>query len=227
MLSKTSLRAANSVSSRRLIWALAAVAAFALFLWLGRFVTTNGEPPGFWAGELPLLNHSTLVAWWLTWACYPKVLIPICLVLLVVAWRFPAWRGRVLLSVVLLLLSWRGADFFQHFFARPRRLDWVVRHETSFSYPSSHAAIVTGFYALWAMLLYLSDLPSSVRRLSVLLLLLFSAAVCWSRLALGAHYLTDIAGGILLGIAFVSGAAALVPAGFFRGVAGRLSSSAE
>jgi membrane-associated phospholipid phosphatase len=215
------------VSSRRLTGALVAVAAFALFVWLGRFVTANGEPPGPWARELPLVNHSTLVAWWLTWACYPKVLIPICLALLTLAWRFPAWRGRVFLSVVLLLLCWRGADFFQHFFGRPRRLDWVVKHETSFSYPSSHAAIATGFYALWAMLLYLSDLPSGIRRVSALLLLLFCAAVCWSRLALGAHYLTDVAGGILLGIVLVSGAGAFVPAGFFGGVAGRLSSSAE
>lgn len=213
--------------SRRLICASVALAAFALFVWLGRFVITNGEPPGLWARELALVNHSTLVAWWLTWLCYPKVLIPICFALLILAWRFPGWRGRVLLSVVLLLLCWRGADFFQHFFARPRRLDWVVKHETSFSYPSSHAAIVTGFYALWAMLLYLSDLPNGIRRLSALLLLVFCAAVCWSRLALGAHYLTDVAGGILLGIALVSAAAAFVPAGFFGSVAGRLSSSAE
>jgi membrane-associated phospholipid phosphatase len=212
---------------RRVSNAVLALLALGLFFALGRDVVAHGEPPMFLASERSLINHSTLVGWWLTWACYPKVLVPICVALLVLAWRFQGWRGRVALSIVLLLLCWQGADFFQHFFARPRRLDWVVKHETSFSYPSSHAAIVTGFYALWAVLLYYSDLPRAVRRAGVVLLLLLSLAVCWARLALGAHYITDLVGGALLGVAFVLAAAAIVPGVFSRGVAGRLSSSAE
>jgi undecaprenyl-diphosphatase len=204
-----------------------AVMALGFFFALGRYVVANGEPPGLWTWERSLVNHSTLVAWWLTWACYPKVLIPICVGLLILAWRFPEWRGRVVLSIGLLLLCWLGADFFQHFFARPRRLDWVVKHETAFSYPSSHAAITTGFYAFWAVLFYFSDLPGGVRKVGAFLLLLFALAICWSRLALGAHYLTDIAGGVLLGVAFVGAAAAIVPVAFSRGIAGRMSSAAE
>jgi undecaprenyl-diphosphatase len=204
-----------------------ALVALGFFFMLGRDVVAHGEPPMLWASERSLLNHATLVGWWLTWACYPKVLIPVCVGLLIVAWRFQEWRGRIVLSIVLLLLCWQGADFFQHFFARPRRLDWVVKHETSFSYPSSHAAIVIGFYALWAILLYYSDLPWAARRVGAILLLLLSLAVCWARLALGAHYLTDLVGGALLGIALVLGATTIVPAAFSRGVAGRLSSPAE
>jgi membrane-associated phospholipid phosphatase len=190
--------------------AAVAVVAFAAFLALG-FAVKPGEPSAFVAWEVALQNHADLIAWWLTWACYPQLLLPLGIVLLIVAWRVPAWRARIIFSVVVLLLCWQGADVFQHFFARPRRLDWVVKHETAFSYPSSHAAIVTGFYLLWAAMLYASDLPRAVRTAVPGLLVLLALGVGWSRLALGAHYLTDLFGGALLAAAIVAAALAAVP----------------
>jgi undecaprenyl-diphosphatase len=168
-----------------------------------------------------------LIAWWLTWSCYVDVLVPVAIVLLVVAWRVPAWRSRIILSVVVLLLCWRGADFFQHVFSRPRQLDWVVKHETSFSYPSSHATIATGFYAFWALMLAGSELPRTIRRVASSLLVLLALAICWARLALGAHYVTDLIGGALLGVAIVSVALAIVPVNIFAPVAGRASRAEE
>lgn len=211
-----------------IIWGIAAVLAFAAFIVLGRDVVANGEPPIFSGWERSLVDHSTLIAWWLTWSCYPAVMVPLCIVLLVVAWRAPAWRTRALVGIALLLLSWRGADFFQHFFARPRRGDWVVKHETSFSYPSSHAAIATGFYAYWGAMLYASDLPPAARVGGGSLLILLALAICWARLALGAHYVTDLIGGALLGIAFISALLAAVPNVLpSKVVAGRPSAAAE
>lgn len=172
--------------------------------WLGSMATHRGEPAGWMPAERALVNHSTLIAWWLTWFCYPQLLIPICVALIVLAWRVPAWRSRVALSIVVLLLSWRGADFFQRVFGRPRRLDWVVKHERSFSYPSSHAAIVAGFYWLWAWMLAWSELPGWLRYTSSAALVALGVAICWSRLALGAHYATDLIGGSALGLAFAS-----------------------
>ena len=198
-----------------------AVVAFAAFLALGFAVTHGGEPAPLAAWAHALLDHGTLVAWWLTWSCYPQVLVPVAVVLLVIAWRVPSWRARIVFSVILLLLCWQGADLFQHVFMRPRRLDWVVRHEHAFSYPSSHAAIATGFYALWAAMLYASDLPRGARAVAATCLLLLALAVCWSRLAVGAHYVTDLLGGVLLAIALVAGALALVPVKVFASPAGR------
>lgn len=190
--------------------AVIAAIAFGAFLALG-FAVKPGEPPALAGWEIALQNHSDLIAWWLTWACYAQLLLPLAIVLLIVAWRVPAWRARIIFSVVMLVLSWQGADVFQHFFARPRRLDWVVKHETAFSYPSSHAAIATGFYVLWAAMLYASDLPRAVRTVVPVLLVLLALGVCWSRLALGAHYLTDLFGGALLAAALVAAALAVVP----------------
>jgi undecaprenyl-diphosphatase len=188
---------------------LVAAAAFAIaFAALGIQVTRFGETPVLVSLESALVNHSTLVAWWLTWACYPLVLGPVGIVLLIVAWRVPAWRGRILFSLGALLVCWLAADLFQHVFARPRRLDWVVKHETSFSFPSSHAAISVGFYGLWAYLIAWSDLPW--RRVLAWLLVALVLAVLWSRLALGAHYATDLLGGAFLALAVLcAGAGAL------------------
>jgi membrane-associated phospholipid phosphatase len=212
---------------RRERWGFAAIVSAALFAWLGFSVTRYGEPAAFAGVERALVNHSTLVAWWITWSCYIQVLVPLCVVLLLIAWRFPEWRARILFSIVVLLLCWRGVDLLQHVFARPRRLDWVVKHETTYSYPSSHAAIATGFYALWAVMLATSELSRRTRVIEAGLLILLALAICWSRLALGAHYLTDLAGGALFAIAIVSAAAAVVPFNVFSPPAGRPYPPAE
>ena len=190
---------------------LVAIVALGAFFALGFAVVRGGEPAALFGWEVSLQNHSTLVAWWLTWACYPQALLPVGVVLLLVAWRVPSWRARIVFSVVVLVACWQAADLFQHFFMRPRRFDWVVRRETAFSYPSSHAAIATGFYLLWAWMIAVSDLPRGVRAVVPALLAVLAVAVCWSRLALGAHYLTDVAGGALLAVAIVSTGLAAFP----------------
>jgi membrane-associated phospholipid phosphatase len=227
--SKISLPAASDVSARSAAtrYGLLGLGAFAAFVLLGNFVVARGEPMLFQAWMRALLDHSTLVAWWITWACYPSVLVPVCLVVLIVAWRVPQWRTRALLSIALLLLCWRAADLFQSDFLRVRPQPMFYKQETSGSYPSSHAAIATGFYALWGLLLYLSDLPKGIRIGGAASVALFAVAICWSRLALGAHYVTDLIGGALLAISIVSATAAFAPSAFLEPVAGRLSGAAE
>jgi undecaprenyl-diphosphatase len=197
-----------------------ALVSWSLFVLLGLYVVRNGEPAALAALQQSLVNHSTLLAWWITWSCYVQVIGPIAALLLIVALLVKTWRTRILFSIVMLLLCWRVADFLQHYFARPRPMDWVVKHETAFSYPSSHAAIAFGFYGLWAVMIYWSDLPAGVRRVGALLLALLTVAICWSRLALGAHYVTDLLGGALLAIGLVAAGLAVVPIAPFR-IAGR------
>ncbi|MGB8519888.1 MAG: phosphatase PAP2 family protein [Candidatus Tumulicola sp.] len=205
----------------RIAYALSAAVAASLFVTLGLDVTRSGEPASFVAMERTLLGQGALVAWWLTWTCYPYVLAPLAVALLAIAWRVPAWRTRILFSIVMLLLCWRGADLAQHYFMRPRRLDWLVKHEGAFSYPSSHAAIATGFYALWAAMLYTSDLPRRACTVAAACLLLLAIAICWARLALGAHYLTDLVGGALLAAALVAAGIAVLPVKVFASAEAR------
>lgn len=213
----------NSSPARRgFAWrcAVLAVALWALFALLGVLVVRNGEPPLLAAIQRAAGDRSTLVAWWLTWFGYLDVLGPVAIALLIVAWRAPAWRRQIFFSIAMLLLCWRAADFFQRVFDRARPLDWVVKHETAFSYPSSHAAIAVGFYGLWAVMLFWSAPRSSGRRLAGAALALLAVGICWSRLALGAHYVTDLAGGALLAAGIVAAGLVIVPVAPFH-IAGR------
>jgi membrane-associated phospholipid phosphatase len=117
--------------------------------------------------------------------------------------------------ILSLLIAWRGTDAWQHFFARPRRPDWVIKHELSFSYPSSHTAIATAFYLVLAIFIARSTLPGRAWIASAIVVL--AVAIMWSRLALGAHYLTDILGGILWGCTIVAILAACWPTNVFEG----------
>jgi undecaprenyl-diphosphatase len=190
------------------------VVAIGLFLLLARAVGRNPDPPWLMRFEVPLVNHSTLIAWWLTWLCYAEVVVPVCLVLIVVAVFHRWWRARTTFAIVSELVAWRGADAFQKLFMRPRRLDWVVKHETSFSFPSSHAAITVGFYAVLAVFVWQSRFPGC-RAVAVVIGLL-CCGIIWSRLALGAHYATDLAGGALLALAVVGALAAVWPRNVFE-----------
>ncbi len=208
--------------NRRMVSLAVAIVACASCFLLGHAVGREPDPGPMYVVETTWVNHATLIAEFFTWVCYPYVLGPICIALVVIAVRVPEWRGPIAFAILALLLAWRGADFAQHYFARPRRLDWIVKHETSFSYPSSHASIVTAFYLLWSLLIARSALAG--RATVAVLVALVGFGIMWSRLALGAHYLTDILGGVLLGIAVVATLSALWPANVFEG---RIGASLE
>lgn len=183
------------------LFASAAIVLFALFFLLGGYVTRHGEPAVLWAFAQAVRGHALGLAWAFTNAGWAKVLAPLYFVCLVLAAVNPRWRVRALYVVSVALVSWGAADGFQRFFARPRRGDWLIRHEHAFSYPSSHAAIATGFYFLWAVVLLLSaELAAPVRYGCFVVLAAFTLGIVWSRLALAAHYPTDVIGGIMLGL---------------------------
>jgi undecaprenyl-diphosphatase len=186
-----------------------------MFLILGRAVDHAPDPGWIMIYEIGWVNHSTLIAWWFTCCGYPYVLVPVCLISIVIAIRYPQWRSRVTFAIVSLLIAWQGTDAWQHFFGRPRRLDWVLKHETSFSYPSSHTAIATAFYFLLAVFVARSALPGRAWFASAIAAL--ALGIMWSRLDLGAHYLTDIVGGILWGSTIVAALAACWPTNVFEG----------
>lgn len=80
---------------------------------------------------------------------------------------------------------------------RPHFTD-PVAHAAGQAYPSGHA--LTSFVAVLALL---AICPPRVRRLALAPAVLVIAAVGFSRLILGVHYLSDVVGGWLLGAAWV------------------------
>lgn len=155
------------------------------------------------AGEAPRLALTfTESCWW-----QPLVVLAIAIVL--IAMRYPSWRARAVFAIVTALCTWQLSDVLKNVFRRPRPDYWKLIHEPTYSYSSGHAMFALLVYGLWAWFVWNSALPQRVRALVAPLLFLWGCGVIWSRLALGAHYVTDLIGGLLLGASAISLASAI------------------
>jgi len=129
------------------------------------------------------------------------VLLP--LVVMVAAWL--AWHR-----------SWRTAGYWlgavvfaealvkvlKFALGRGRPLDLYVGNE-QFSFPSGHAAATTVILGFLAFLLSRGQ-SSAIRLAFAIACAIYVTLVAFSRLYLGAHWLSDVVGGISLGVAWVA-----------------------
>jgi len=187
-----------------------AVGAALLVGFIGYGVTI--APPGAFdragravAGEWP---HVALV---FTASCWWPSLVALGVAALVFAAFVPAWRPRVVFSVLTTAVAWQASDAVKNVFARTRPEYWLLHQETSASYPSGHAMFAVVVFGLWSYYVATSALPLGLRRVLSILIALWGVGVIWSRLALGAHYVTDLIGGVLFGIAMLAVASAIAP----------------
>jgi len=173
------------------------------FVLLG--IVVSGRPPSLFdvAGRA-LAGHGTPVALLITRAGTFPVYAAIAVVLLLAGLYERRWLRAVLVSIVTLVAAWQISDACKALFHRPRPSYWTGIHETSASYPSGHATLVIAFYGFWTAVAWASNLPLDIKRWSRIAFALWALAIGWSRLALGAHYLTDVVGGYLLGAAMAS-----------------------
>jgi undecaprenyl-diphosphatase len=95
-------------------------------------------------------------------------------------------------------------------FHRARPDAWLHIHETDLSFPSGHAVTAIVFFVGFAILVWHAPLPRPVAGTIVALLLVCAVGIPWSRMALAAHYFTDVLAGLLLGTAFACAAFALI-----------------
>ena len=185
---------------RSLLIALIAAAAYAA---LG-FDVSHAPPRGIDLAGRALAGEAPELALVFTASCWWYVLVALGILAIVAAIRRPAWRERAIASIVTVVVAWQTSDGLKNVFRRPRPDYWILIHERSFSYSSGHAMFATIVYALWAWFVWHSALPRTARLIAAPLLFLWAAGILWSRLALGAHFVTDLAGGILLGITMLA-----------------------
>jgi undecaprenyl-diphosphatase len=138
---------------------------------------------------ISLVGSSSVLSW----------LVVIATVLLVV-------RGRYRLALYL-PVTWLGAVGLDPALkAAVGRLRPVVAHPVATaggnSFPSGHSlGSIAGYGAL--LLVFLPALPRRARKPVTAAVVLLVAAVGFSRLALGVHYLSDVLGALALGIAWL------------------------
>ncbi|MGV1036511.1 MAG: phosphatase PAP2 family protein [Candidatus Nanopelagicales bacterium] len=130
----------------------------------------------------------------------PAVMLVLCLVAAAFIWR-KAHDGFGALSLVTAVGLAAGASFVgKATFARTRPpAAWAVNPEASSSFPSAHVAVIVA--AVTVLLWWgVPRVPTNWRIGLVAAGVVLCAFVAASRLYLGAHWLTDILAGLLVGL---------------------------
>lgn len=108
------------------------------------------------------------------------------------------------LLVVFQILGQLCANAAKRIVARMRPEVWHFRQELGFAYPSGHAVTAALFYPGWATIARTWPVPPALADAALAMAILWALGIGWSRLALGAHRLTDVLGGYALGVAWLA-----------------------
>ena len=209
-------------SLRRDPWTWVGLACAIAFVALATLVVRRGglafdEPFSAWLRGLP-------VPAWFWEACTflgGAILIGIGFAMGLAALVSRRYRLVMVIAVVLIgsaLLT----DAVKDLVMRQRPPD-PITGTNGYSFPSGHTLNSTATYGLLAVIAWRSRLSLAIRRLAVTMGFVAPILVGLSRIALGAHWPTDVLAGWLAGIAFVALGAVLIrlAGAMERGAAGR------
>ncbi len=180
-----------------------ALIGFAVFGALGAYVSTR-TPTRLDIEAVALRGGATPVAAFFTTLGYWPALTVLSAIAVV---AFSGSADRVWLPAALVAshaLSQSAIVAIKPVFHRVRPDYWLVRREVDTSYPSGHAATAVTFYGALIVLVRHVALPHGVALVATAALAACVLGIPWSRLALGAHYLTDVTGGLLVGSAWLA-----------------------
>lgn len=188
---------------------LAALVLFALFLWIGWIVARR--PLGkldtlaasFRSQATPLARAFTLSG-----RASGLAAASVAAFFVFLALHKPLW---IPLAMIVSQLSSQGVvELFKAAFTRTRPDYWLVGLDAGHSYPSGHSATAVIFFIGWALVVAFSGLAPPIRDTLISVFALWALGIMWSRLALGAHYLSDVAGGAIFGAAWICGLCGIV-----------------
>ncbi|MBC5811696.1 MAG: phosphatase PAP2 family protein [Candidatus Eremiobacteraeota bacterium] len=181
-------------------WALASLVCFAAFFALAAIVSTR-PPTRTDRLAIALRGYGVPLAILFTRLGRWYVVTFVCIAALAVTWS----AGRHAVTIVAWvglsqLLSQAVVMMFKHRLRRIRPDYWLHVQEADTSCPSGHSVTGLVFYATLASLAAASPaLPHAVAVVAVVALAICAVGLPWSRLALGAHYFTDVVCGLLFG----------------------------
>lgn len=111
------------------------------------------------------------------------------------------FRQKTYILALWLMLAGVGLSIYygKQVFHRVRPLDVAYYQETSFSFPSGHSTTAMALYGLLTYFLMRHTLDSIKRKLLLLAAVGIILLIGFSRMYLGVHFLSDVAGGYILG----------------------------
>jgi undecaprenyl-diphosphatase len=178
--------------------AVAAVCCLASTVALGAYVA-HRPLTALDVESIALRGHATPLAVMFTRSGYWPTLLGVCVVLSVAD---VAVFGNVAFVLVLggtQLVAQAASDFTKRRFKRIRPDDWLYHKERGFSFPSGHATTAALFHGGLLLFVWNVPLPQPLQIMLSALLAVWIAGIPWSRVALNAHYATDVIGGLLFG----------------------------
>lgn len=201
------MRTANVVELR--LWATAVLCALAV-LALGAAVASR-TPTRVDVEAGALRGMATPLAFFFTALGRWPVLLGLAVVTTVAAASLRLHLTGFIVLFAAQVLSQAANAGLKLLFHRARPDAWLGVQERDLSYPSGHAVTAVVFFTGLAILVWQSPLPRPFAVATVSVLAVCALGIPWSRLALGAHYLTDVTGGLLLGASFLCAAFAVLP----------------
>lgn len=184
--------------------ALEAAACFAGFALLGWLVASRDPALRIDVEAAALRGQGTTLAIFFTRLGRWYAITAITLAAVVFATALHAHPAVIVGLFVAQVLGQGAVNAVKLTFKRTRPDDWLHRLELGHSYPSGHSATAIVFF-LGLLLLVLRS-PQISRDLAVTVAVLLAICVVgipWSRMALGAHYPTDVLGGLLFGLGWL------------------------
>ena len=91
----------------------------------------------------------------------------------------------------------------KHIIRRPRPNVLRLVEESGYSFPSGHSMVSMAFYGIIFYLVYKNVSNKYLKWILIILLSLLILSIGFSRIYVGVHYFTDVAGGFLLGLAYL------------------------
>ncbi len=190
------------------LWIVALVCAVLVFV-LGALVGQR-PPAGVDIATGSLRGHAVPLALFFTGLGRWPVLLGLSVVAAGLALALRTGFTAVVILYATQTLSQGANAAVKLLFHRARPDAWLHIHETDLSYPSGHAVTAVVFFVGFAILAWHAPLPRPVAAVTTAALLVCAVGIPWSRLALAAHYFTDVLGGTLFGTAFLCAALALI-----------------
>ncbi len=127
----------------------------------------------------------------------------IAFLLAVYFWK-KGYQPYIFPLVLSLAASSTTTFLLKHFIARPRPVGVALYIEDLSSFPSGHATVAAALYGFLTYFLY-KKLSGAKRWFALVGGAFFILLIGFSRIYLGVHYLSDVAGGYLVGGAWLVG----------------------